>query len=192
MKKFFFTFIVMVMVVACGNQQKVNFSQTSQNDTVSRSVDFTIAVVDVDSILQNYKFAIHANEKLTQKADDAELSLKTKARQLANEMEDFQKKYENNSFLSRERAEQEAQRLQKKQQDLEALREKLYYEISVEQQNLGVRLQDSIDLAIKELNKNKRFSIVLSTSSMNNNVLFVEKQYDITQEILDYLNKRIK
>ena len=92
MKKFFFTLVVVVIMVACGNQQKVNSSQTSRNDTASMSVNFSIGVVDVDSILQNYKFATQANEKLMKKGEDADLSLKTKARQLANEMEDFQKK----------------------------------------------------------------------------------------------------
>jgi outer membrane protein len=192
MKKFFFTFIGLAVLTACNNQKNENSVQIASSDTVSRTANFTIAVVNVDSILLNYKFAIQANETLMKKGEDARLTLNTKARQLSNEMEDFQKKIDNNAFLSRERAEQEAQRLQKKQADLQEHEQKLSYEIGTEQQNLGLRLQDSINLAINKLNNNKRFTIVLSTSSMNNNVLFVEDNFNITREVLDFLNKRCK
>jgi len=191
MKKVFFLFIGIFFLVACKGTKSV--SQTEQNDSIAvKPTTLTIAVVNVDSILLNYKFAIQAQNSLLKKGEDARLSLSTKARKLNSEMEDFQKKMDNNAFLSRDRAEQEAQRLQKAQADLQDHQQKLAYDISNEQQNLEMQLQDSIDLAIKEINKNKKFSLILSTSSMNNNVLFMEDEYNITQEIVDFLNKRCK
>jgi outer membrane protein len=192
MKKFFFTLFGMAFFIACNNSKNETQTQPVKNDTLAQSADFTVAVVNVDSILLNYKFAVQANETLMKKSENARLVLNTKARQLRNEMEDFQKKIDNNAFLSRERAEQEAQRLQKKQTDLQEHEQKLSYEISVEQQNLGVQLQDSINLAINQLNKSKQFTLVLSTSSMNNNVLFVAENYNITDEVLAFLNSRCK
>ena len=56
---------------------------------------------------------------MTKKAEDARLSLNTKAKQLQKELADFQNKINNNAFLSRERAEQEASRLQKKQAEIQ-------------------------------------------------------------------------
>jgi outer membrane protein len=151
-----------------------------------------IGVVNSDTILEKYKFAIAARDRLTQKAEDAHLTLNMQARNLQNEMDDFQKKIDNHAFLSRERAEQEAARLQKKQSSIQEHGAKLENEFMVEQQKLDGQLKDSINLAINELNKNKRFSLIMSTSSMTDNVLYTAPENNVTAEILAFLNSRCK
>jgi outer membrane protein len=149
-----------------------------------------IGVIDTDSILENYAFAVKMRNAMSKKADEMSGSLKARVTQFQNEYMDFQKKIENNAFLSRERAEQEGQRLQKKQEDLQKYQENIERTLMQEQQNIALQLKDSIDVAIKIVNKDKRFSIVLSTSSLNDNVLYVEPNLNITKEILDILNQR--
>ena len=78
-----------------------------------------VAFINLDSILQGYTFALEAQDKLMTRQENARMELNQKARTLQNEMVDFQRKLENNAFLSRERAESEQQRIVKKQQDLE-------------------------------------------------------------------------
>ena len=129
---------------------------------------------------------------MTKKAEDARLSLNTKAKQLQKELADFQNKINNNAFLSRERAEQEASRLQKKQAEIQMHGETLENEFLAEQQKLSLQLKDSINMAIREINKDKRFSMVLSTSSLTDNVLYVDDTLNITNEVLEFLNSRIK
>ena len=115
MKHFVFV-LVTVCLVACGNKASKEVKKTAApSGTVALSVSATIGVVNSDSILEKYTFAIQARETMTKKAEDARLSLNTKAKQLQKELADFQNKINNNAFLSRERAEQEASRLQKKQ-----------------------------------------------------------------------------
>ena len=63
-----------------------------------------VAVVNGDSIFSQYTLAVELREKLTKKQEDARLNVNEKARKLQNEMVDFQRKLENNAFLSRERA----------------------------------------------------------------------------------------
>ncbi|MDR1543954.1 MAG: OmpH family outer membrane protein [Prevotellaceae bacterium] len=191
MKKIFFLLTVAVIFAACKNSQNNGQTVVEPNETTEKTTSLSIAVVNSDSIILNYAFAVNAQESLTRKAEDARLSLNTKARQLSNEMADFQKKYENNAFLSRERAESEANRLQKKQTDLQEHSAKLENDFMVEQSKLGQQLKDSIELAIKELNKG-RFSLVLSTNSMNDNVLYSDEALNITKEVLAFLNKRYK
>src|SRR5574344_1991784 len=112
-----------------------------------------IAIVNADTIFSQYTLAIELREQLTKKQEDARLSVNEKASKLQNEMVDFQRKLENNAFLSRERAEQEGRRLQQKQDDLQALDQKLSQDIMDEQQKSNERLRDSINNAIKMLNK---------------------------------------
>ena len=76
-----------------------------------------VAYLNVDSLLANYTFAQEANEKLMRKQEDARSKMNIKLRSFQNEMADFQRKWETNAFLSRERAEQEQQRLLQKEQE---------------------------------------------------------------------------
>lgn len=192
MKHFVFV-LVTVCLVACGNKASKEVKKTAAPaSTVALSVSATIGVVNSDSILEKYTFAIQARETMTKKAEDARLSLNTKAKQLQKELADFQNKINNNAFLSRERAEQEASRLQKKQAEIQMHGETLENEFLAEQQKLSLQLKDSINMAIREINKDKRFSMVLSTSSLTDNVLYVDDNLNITNEVLEFLNSRIK
>lgn len=148
-----------------------------------------IAYLNIDSLLTNYTFAQEANERLMTKQEDARLKLNQKARSLQGEMEDFQRKLDNNAFLSRDRAESEANRLQKKQQDLQELQDKLTQEILVENQNLNAQLRDTLDNFLKEYNADGRFQIILA-NTQSDNVLLAQPGYDITEEVIAELNRR--
>lgn len=151
-----------------------------------------VAVVNGDSIFSQYTLAVELREKLTKKQEDARLNVNEKARKLQNEMVDFQRKLENNAFLSRERAEQEGRRLQQKEADLQALDQKLTQDILEEQQAYNIRLRDSINAAIAALNQDGKFQLILATSSLNENVLYMSPTLDITPDIVAYLNANYK
>ena len=62
---------------------------------------------------------------------------------------------------------------------------------SREQSELNKQLFDEITNFLKEYNKEKGFSIVLSTQ-LGGNVLYAEDGFDITKEIVDRLNANYK
>lgn len=150
-----------------------------------------IAYLNVDSLLTNYAFAQDASERLMQKQEDARLKLNTKARSLQNEMADFQRKLDNNAFLSRDRAEKEQQRLIKKQQDLQELEAKLTEDIMLENQTLNMQLADTLTQFLQTFNADGRYQIILSNTAKDN-ILMAADQYDITNEVIAGLNKRYK
>ncbi len=152
-------------------------------------VNLPIAYVNVDSLLLNYQLAIESNETMMKKQEDSRLDLNVKARQLQNEMAEFQRKLENNAFLSRDRAESEQNRLMKKEQDLQQLNNKLTQEIMDLQQKIAEQLRDSITIFLSEFNKNKQFELILSNTA-NDNILIPNERYNITQEVTDGLNSR--
>lgn len=167
-------------------------SKTETTDTqtaVATGETLPIAYLNVDSLLVNYAFAQDANEKLMQKQEDARLKLNTKARSLQSEMADFQRKLDNNAFLSRERAEKEQQRLLKKQQDLQDLEAKLTDEIMRENQALNMQLADTLTQFLQQYNADGRYQIILSNAAKDN-ILMAADQYDITEEVVTALNKR--
>lgn len=150
-----------------------------------------IAYLNLDSLLLNYTFAQEASEKLMKKQEDARLKLNTKMRTFQNEYADFQRKLENNAFLSRERAEQEANRLQRKQEELQELEAKLTQEIMVENQNLNMQMADTLTNFLEEFNADGRYQLILSNTGKDN-VLMATEGYDITEEVVEALNARYK
>ncbi|MFT3754174.1 MAG: OmpH family outer membrane protein [Paludibacter sp.] len=148
-----------------------------------------IAYINVDSLLLHYQFAKDANESLTKRQEDSRLTINVRARQLQTEMGEFQRKLENNAFLSRERAEQEQLRLQKKQQELQELDGKLSQQLLQVQQKMSEELRDTINKFMKEYNKDNKYEIIISNTS-NDNVLYAAKGYDITAEVTKLLNER--
>lgn len=153
--------------------------------------ELPVAYVNLDSILQGYTFALEAQDKLMTRQENARLELNQKARTLQNEMADFQRKLENNAFLSRERAESEQQRILKKQQDLENREAQLTQEIMLENQQLQAQLADTILSFLKQYNADGRYHMIFSNNAKDN-ILLSADCYDITSEVVGALNTRYK
>ena len=148
-----------------------------------------VAYVNVDSLLSNYNYSIDLNEVILKKQENSRANITQKARSLSSEMQDFQKKIQNNAFLTRERAEQEQQRLMKKEQELGELDKRLAQELMVEQQKMNEQLRDTVVAQIKMYNADKGYQIIFS-NTMGDNILWAADQYDITAELIEFFNKR--
>jgi len=159
-----------------------------------------IAIINTDSILKHYTLAVESSDKLMSRYEESTLKLDSKAKAFQKEYEsfqqdvlNFQKKLEANAFLSRERAESEQAKLQKKeqqlmakQQDLENLRQKLSADFMNEQADLTQQLQDSIQQFLREYNSDGRYHLVLNDAVLMNKAA----GYDITDEVIEGLNAR--
>ena len=168
-----------IAVVTQGADQDAQSAQP-----VQQVYKMPIAVVNTDSILAHYKFAIDANDKLMSQYEASVVKLDTKAKSLQKEIEtfqkdveDFQRKVESGAFLSRERAESEQQKLQKKEQDLMA-----------KQAELAQQLQEALQAYLSEMNADGHFHLIINDAVVMNKV----NGYDITNEVIDALNARYK
>ena len=147
--------------VQCGNKQAAPNQSVSDDTTISSYGDkLPIAYINVDSLLSKYNYAKDLNEKMINKQENARASINEKARQLKKEQDDFQRKYQNNAFLSPERAQQEYQRLEKKAADLQEYAQRLENENMLEQQKMLMQMNDSINFFIKEYNKEKKYEAI--------------------------------
>lgn len=181
--------IVLFWLVLGGSKSSPVAQQIATGKNTGKSGKLPIAYINVDSLLLNYQFSKDANESLIKKQEDSRLTINTRARQLQTEMAEFQRKLENNAFLSRDRAEQEQMRLQRKQQELQQLDGQLSKQLLQVQQKMSEELRDTINKFLKEYNKDHRYEMIISNTS-NDNVLYAEKAYDITQEVTKLLNER--
>jgi len=148
-----------------------------------------VAYVNVDSLLTNYNFAKDLNEALMRKEESSRATLNQKEAQLNSAAQEFQRKLQNNAFLSQERAEQEQQRILKMQQEYQQIAQKLSQEFAIEQQKLNIQLADTIKTNLVEFNKDKNYEIIFSNTA-SDNILYADKKYDITQEVIRFLNNK--
>ena len=178
-----------VLFSSCNKKAAKTEEVTVNSKNTANNGRLPVAYINVDSLLLHYQFAKDANESLIRKQEDSRLKINTMARQLQTEMGDFQHKLENNAFLSRDRAQQEQTRLQKKQQDLQQMDADLSKQLVQIQQKLNEQLRDTINKFLKDYNKDKKYALIFSNTS-NDNILFADKQYDITAEVTKLLNER--
>ena len=177
-----------LLFVQCTPQ---NNSTTTQAAPVAAQTagNMKFAYVEIDSLLTKYRFCTDLNEMMVRKEENIRTTLNEKAKKLDAAMREFQRKLENNGFLSEESAKQQQARLIKQQQDLQALQEKLGKELADENLKNNLQLRDSINSFIKIYNQSKGYSFIFSNSGFDN-LLFGAEQYNITQEIVDGLNAR--
>lgn len=184
-----FAIAIIVLFILFGSlKNSKTTSYATFNDTIQGG-RLSVAYINVDSLLLKYTFSKDANEELIKQQEDSRLTLNVKARSLQNEMQEFQRKLENNAFLSRERAEQEHNRLLKKQQDLQELEQQLTEELLTQQQTMSARLRDTINVFLKEFNKDERYQMIISNTA-NDNIMYALDGYDITDEVVEALNAR--
>lgn len=192
MKRFLLILAVATVVLAGCNKKAEQAKPEQKAPQIAAGDRLPIAVVNIDTVLNKYQKAVDENENLMKKQEDARLDLSQRARALNNDMVDFQNKMENNAFLNRQRAENEYARLQKRQQELEALEQQKTQELVEEQQKVSQEVRDSINSVIRDINSDGRYHMVISTSSLNDNVLYAAPEYDITEDVVKMLNERYK
>jgi outer membrane protein len=125
---------------------------------------------------------------LEKKSLNARNTLTQKGNALQAAVNNFQQKVQNNGFTSREQAESAQAALQRQQNDLAALQARLENALATEQQEFLAALQDSLNNFLEVYNKDKKFDLILNKSA----ILYAGKKYDITQDVINGLNKRYK
>ena len=183
-----FIVVTVLFIKVFGNEKSTpKVQNVYSNDSTSYS-KLPVAYINIDSLLLKYEFAKEANESLIKKQEDSRLNINVKARQLESEMSEFQRKLENNAFLSRERAENEQNRLLKKRQELQDLDGQLTQQLMQSQQKMSEQLRDTINAFLKDYNKDQKYQIIFSNTSSDN--ILLGEGYDITEEVTKILNTR--
>lgn len=189
MKKYILSALtIAAMMASCNNASP---KMDEQPAAAAASADgIKIAYVEVDSLMTQYNFAKDYSVNLERKSTNARNTLTQKGNQLQAAVDNFQKKLNNNGFTSREQAESQQAAIQRQQRDLQALQARLEGELANETQQFNLALRDSLNSFLKEYNKAKKYDIILSRAG--DNILYANTKYDITQDVINGLNKRYK
>ena len=174
-----------VAVSSCDNANKAE----SKSQTNGQPTELKLAYVEIDSIMTQYNFCKEYSKILEKKGQNIQNTLAQKQQALQNAGANFQQKLQQNAY-TREQAEGIQASLQKQAADLDALSQRLGTEFQAETEKFNEALRDSIRHFLDQYNKDKKYSIIFS--KQGENLLYADKSYDITDEVIAGLNKGYK
>lgn len=163
---------------------------TSAEPTIGGSVKgeaTKVVYINTDTLMSNYKLAQELNEVFLKKQEDRRTELNIKAKSLDQEANEFQRKLQNNGFISEARAVDARDQIMIKQQNLQRLQQEMSDKMMREQNELNKKLYDEVTAFLGKYNQEKNFDIVLTTT-LGGNVLYAQPGFDITGVIVERLN----
>lgn len=176
-----------VLAVTSCNQSNPQVDQKVSAQSVPSNLK--IAYVEVDSIMTQYAFCKEYANILEKKGNNVQNTLSAKQQQLQAAAANFQQKLQQNAY-TREQAEGIQANLQKQGNDLQALNQRLTNEFQAETEKYNEALRDSIQHFLAKYNADKKYSLILSKSG--DNLLYADKAFNITDEVVAGLNKAYK
>lgn len=179
--------IALLAMASCNKEAQKVDEKTQTHATQSGSVK--IAYVEVDSIMSQYKFCKEYSLILQKKSQNIENTLAAKQNSLQAAAAKFQQDVQNNKY-TQQQAEAVQANLQKQGADLQALQQRLGAEFQNETNTFNKALRDSIQHYLAAYNKDKKYGLILSKAG--DNILYADKAYDITNEVIAGLNKAYK
>lgn len=147
-----------------------------------------IVYVDLDSLMSNYDFAKDINKAMMRKEEDIKMKLTDRYKALQADQADFERKYKNNVYATPERAQEEYNRIVKKEQEILQFEQQLTAEFEKEGLEKNQMLRDSISKFIKEYNTEKGYDYILT--KLGDNILYANEALNITKEVVDGLNSK--
>ncbi|MBR3854757.1 MAG: OmpH family outer membrane protein [Bacteroidaceae bacterium] len=190
MKRFKLTAIAVLSIllfIQCGGNTG-NQAATVAAPAATVEGGLKIAYVNIDTLLNNYNFSVTLRNEMLRKGENMRMTLSEKGKAIQADMEDFQRKVENNVYATRQRAEEEQARIIKSQEEYARLEQRLVNELSAEEQKNNIALRDSINNFLTEYNKAHGYDLILS--KMADNILLANEALDITKEVIEGLNER--
>ena len=181
-------FAALVGLASCEKKQNAIPAPVATSAQKADAAALGIAYVEIDSLLNHYAYCKAKKSELETKSKQYEAQMASKMGQIEKAYSAFQQKAQKGGFASQAEAEGEQRKVQQLQQQAAKLEQELQKKMVDDQQAFNLALRDSVHAFLNDYNKSKKFQLILS--KQGDNVLYANPGMDITQEVIDGLNKR--
>lgn len=154
----------------------------------SLSLNIKVAYVNVDSLQNNYELYTVISDSLLGMEVRRQKRVNDLASRLDNERRRIEEKLKNNRYFSEEEFNRDQRNFAAMQKNSEQEIANLNAAMEEKAKELQQILKDSVDNFLAEYNKTKQYDMILR----NEVVLYTLPKYDITQDVINGLNKRYK
>ena len=185
-----------ILIIAVGLLYYLHFSSRPQDFSENNTsqpmpaldvADGSIVFINSDSLLENYQYYIDKKKEFEAKRDLIRAELEKQGDQLRSEIELYQKQAI--GMTDAERANKEEQ-LGRKQQKLMEYKDDRLSKMEEEKDKSSVELYSMISDFLKR-HKNNTYNYVLGYQH-GGGILFANDSLNITQEVIDGLNKEYR
>jgi outer membrane protein len=169
-----------------------NMSAADNSSGMSQSIDSAkgIVYVNIDTVLNSYDFYFDLQQRLQDKLKTSQAQLDTKQKSYQKDVQDFQYKVDR-GLITRSDAAKLQQDLANQEQSLVQLQNDLRSQLADQQQVAYRQVLNSIMEYLTELQSVHRYKYVMGTS-FGGNILYADKNLDITKSVIKGLNEKYK
>jgi len=162
--------------------------KSNLSDSIIVTPSQGIAYVNIDTIIFKFDMFFDRREDLIAKQKKAEAELNSKGNQYEKGAKDYQEKV-SKGLVTRATAAEMEQSLLQQQQELVSLRDKLQSDLLEEEQVMNRQIIEYITTFLEENKTEYNYQYILG-KSFGSVVLYSNNSLDITQKVLDALNKK--
>lgn len=197
MKKFSIVFgalclIGVSLITGCNSQPTKNAPATISTPlSDATNVGLKIAYVNIDTLEAKYELLKSKREEFKTRQEQMENELQRSFDQMNADAEEVQKKAQANT-LTQVEYEAAQKRLGQMQRSLQTRKQSLTEQLMKEQEDFNKDLKSRLDAFLEEYNKTHHFDYVLSYSYSGSSLLYVNKQMEITKDVVDGMNATSK
>lgn len=148
-----------------------------------------IAYVQSDSIYKHYRFFIDQTDEMLKKYNSDMNNLKSRDKKIQQEYQKFVEDVNNNRYLYQDEIRQKQVSFERRMEELQEAAMKIEQNNQMKRVNLSVQLSDSIKNVIDILNADNRYQMIFLNEGLTT-ILYANKAYDITDELVEVLNSR--
>lgn len=145
-----------------------------------------IVFVNSDSLLTKYDYFKDMSARLEKKGKAAQADLVNKGQAFQREVAEYQKAAATMAADARQATEQ---RLQRKQQELQAYQQNAGAQVQQEQAGEQAKLYEKVAEFLKVYAKDKGYKMVMTYQKGNSGILYGDASLDITSEVVKKLNE---
>lgn len=174
-----------VTLSSCGNKQ----AAPAAPSTVGGA---RIAWVNIDTLEEHYDLLKQRREEFRKRKDQMEGELQQSAQQMQAKAMDVQKKAQSGA-LTQSEYEAAQKQYMAMQQSLESRNQSLTEQLMKEQEDMNKELKKTLDIFLEKYNKDKNYDFILSyTASGGSPIMYANKAYEITNEVIKGMNAEPK
>jgi outer membrane protein len=180
---------VAIIVLLVLNFSKKGLSSAASNSKTDSTQILKFAYVDLDSLQEKYLYYQEKTKEFNSKKESADRDLNAAFQKIDNERVAF---IQRGQSVTQAEAENFQRVYQGKMQNLEEQKKQLENNIATEGMKTMEELKKTMNTFLEEYNKDKKYTFIFSFSTAMDVLFYKDKSYDITNDVVDGLNKAYK
>jgi outer membrane protein len=178
-----------ILVLLVLNFSKKGSSSAPSNGKSDSTQVLKFAYVDLDSLQEKYLYYQEKTKEFNSKKEAADRDLNSAFQKIDNERVAF---IQRGQSVTQAEAENFQRAYQGKMQNLEEQKKQLENNIATEGMKTMEELKKTMNAFLEEYNKDKKYTFIFSFSTAMDVLFYKDKSYDITNDVVDGLNKAYK